>query len=60
MVCVLKRGFGGTASVIGLSLSSGTVSKGHPQAYLYQESMLVVSGISYKYFLPTGCTNNLL
>jgi len=34
--------------------------KGHPQAYLYQESVLVVSGISYKYFLPTGCTNNLL
>jgi hypothetical protein len=46
--------------VIVISISAGTVSKGHPQAYLYQESMLVVLGISYKYFLPTGCTNNLL
>jgi hypothetical protein len=54
MVCVLnviacdETWLWGTASVIGVSLSAGTVSEGHPQAYLYQVSMLVVSGIFYK------------
>jgi hypothetical protein len=39
---VMKCGYGGTTAVIVILISAGTVSKGHPQAYLYQENLLQI------------------